>query len=49
MRIDRAARDGVAVIALRRAGHLGCIGDWAEMAAADRSANPGGIENGLVG
>ncbi len=32
--IAKAARHGVAVIALRRAGHLGCIGDWAEMAAA---------------
>ncbi len=31
--IAKAARNGVAVIALRRAGHLGCIGDWAEMAA----------------
>ena len=31
--INKAAKHGVAVIALRRAGHLGCIGDWAEMAA----------------
>ncbi len=31
--IDKAKAGGVAVIALRRAGHLGCIGDWAEMAA----------------
>jgi uncharacterized oxidoreductase len=31
--IDRAADHGVAVIALRHAGHLGRIGDWAEMAA----------------
>jgi uncharacterized oxidoreductase len=32
--IDKAAKTGVAVIALRNSGHLGCIGDWAEMAAA---------------
>ncbi|MFQ5959356.1 MAG: Ldh family oxidoreductase, partial [Alphaproteobacteria bacterium] len=31
--IAKAAKHGVAVIALRRAGHLGCIGDWAEIAA----------------
>jgi uncharacterized oxidoreductase len=30
----RAAAHGVATIALRRAGHLGRIGGWAEMAAA---------------
>lgn len=34
MGIDKAARSGVAIIALRRSGHLGRIGDWAEMAAA---------------
>ena len=33
MGIDKAARSGAAVIALRRSGHLGRIGDWAEMAA----------------
>ncbi|RMD63225.1 MAG: Ldh family oxidoreductase [Alphaproteobacteria bacterium] len=32
--IDKARRAGAAVIALRRSGHLGRIGDWAEMAAA---------------
>jgi uncharacterized oxidoreductase len=32
--IDKASRQGVAVIALRNSGHLGRIGDWAEMAAA---------------
>jgi uncharacterized oxidoreductase len=32
--IDKAARQGVAVIALRNSGHLGRIGDWAELAAA---------------
>jgi uncharacterized oxidoreductase len=32
--IDKALANGVAVIALRHAGHLGRIGDWAEMAAA---------------
>jgi uncharacterized oxidoreductase len=30
--IDKAERSGVAVIALRNAGHLGRIGAWAEMA-----------------
>jgi uncharacterized oxidoreductase len=31
--INKAATNGVAVIALRNAGHLGRIGDWPEMAA----------------
>ncbi len=31
--IDKSARHGVAVVALRNSGHLGRIGDWAEMAA----------------
>jgi len=31
--LDKSARHGVAVIALRHAGHLGRIGDWPEMAA----------------
>jgi uncharacterized oxidoreductase len=31
--IDKAARQGVTVVALRNSGHLGRIGDWAEMAA----------------
>ena len=30
--IEKAHRAGAAVIALRRSGHLGRIGDWAEMA-----------------
>ena len=32
--IDKALAGGVALIALRHAGHLGRIGEWAEMAAA---------------
>jgi uncharacterized oxidoreductase len=32
--IDKADRQGVAVVALRNSGHLGRIGDWAEMAAS---------------
>lgn len=32
--IAKAARHGVAVVALRNSGHLGRIGDWALMAAA---------------
>ncbi|MCP5153130.1 MAG: Ldh family oxidoreductase [Ectothiorhodospiraceae bacterium] len=32
--IEKAKRHGVAVTALRNAGHLGRIGDWAERAAA---------------
>ncbi len=32
--IEKARRGGVAVVALRNSGHLGRIGDWAEMAAA---------------
>jgi len=32
--IAKATRAGVAVVALRNSGHLGRIGDWAEMAAA---------------
>jgi uncharacterized oxidoreductase len=31
--IDKSARHGVSVIALRNAGHLGRIGDWPQMAA----------------
>lgn len=31
--IDKARSSGVSVIALRHSGHLGRIGDWAEMAA----------------
>jgi uncharacterized oxidoreductase len=31
--IEKSRRHGVAVIALRNSGHLGRIGDWAEMAA----------------
>src|SRR5207253_6884500 len=35
--IEKAARHGVAVIALRNAGHLGRIGDWpAQVAAAGK-------------
>jgi uncharacterized oxidoreductase len=32
--LDKCAKFGVSVVALRNAGHLGRIGDWAEMAAA---------------
>jgi uncharacterized oxidoreductase len=32
--IAKARRQGVAVVALKNSGHLGRIGDWAEMAAA---------------
>lgn len=32
--IDKARQHGVSIIALRHSGHLGRIGDWAEMAAA---------------
>lgn len=35
MGIDKAARHGVSVVALRNAGHLGRIGDWPEMAARE--------------
>ncbi len=31
--LAKAAKQGVAVVALRNSGHLGRIGDWAEMAA----------------
>ena len=33
--IDKARKHGVSVIALRNSGHLGRIGDWAEMAAGN--------------
>lgn len=33
MGIDKAARSGIALIGLRNCGHLGRVGDWAEMAA----------------
>jgi uncharacterized oxidoreductase len=32
--IDKARRNGIAFIGLRNCGHLGRVGDWAEMAAA---------------
>lgn len=32
--IDKSRKHGVSIIALRNSGHLGRIGDWAEMAAA---------------
>ncbi|MBW3542142.1 MAG: Ldh family oxidoreductase [Planctomycetes bacterium] len=31
--IDKSARHGIAVVALRNSGHLGRIGDWAEIVA----------------
>ena len=39
MGIARAKDHGVAVIALRRSGHLGRVGEWAEMAASDGLAS----------
>jgi len=33
--IDKAKKSGVAVVALRNSGHMGRIGTWAEMAAAE--------------
>jgi uncharacterized oxidoreductase len=33
--LDKAAKSGVAVIALRNTGHIGRVGDWAEMAAVE--------------
>ena len=33
--IAKAAKSGIAMIGLRNCGHLGRVGDWAEMAAAD--------------
>ncbi len=37
--VDKARTHGVGLIGLRRAGHLGRIGDWAEMAAEDGIAS----------
>lgn len=33
--IDKAKKNGIAVVALRNSGHMGRIGTWAEMAAAE--------------
>ena len=33
--MEKAAKNGLSLIALRNSGHLGRIGDWAEMAAAE--------------
>src|SRR5579863_7020064 len=33
--IEKCKRSGLAAVALRNAGHIGRVGDWAEMAAAD--------------
>ncbi|CCD91957.1 putative enzyme [Bradyrhizobium sp. ORS 375] len=33
--IERCKRSGLAALALRNSGHLGRVGDWAEMAAAE--------------
>jgi len=33
--LDKCARFGLSLVALRNAGHLGRIGDWAEMAARE--------------
>jgi uncharacterized oxidoreductase len=32
--IDKCKKNGLAMVALRNAGHIGRVGDWAEMAAA---------------
>jgi uncharacterized oxidoreductase len=32
--VEKAAKSGIAMIGLRNCGHLGRVGDWAEMAAA---------------
>ncbi len=37
--IAKAARAGIALIGLRNCGHLGRVGDWAEMAAAARQVS----------
>ncbi|MBN9586931.1 MAG: malate/lactate/ureidoglycolate dehydrogenase [Afipia sp.] len=34
--IDKCKANGVAVMTLKNSGHLGRVGDWAEMAAAER-------------
>jgi len=48
--IDKAATYGVSLVALRHAGHLGRIGDWAEMAAAAGlvSIHMVNVANGLL-
>src|SRR6201986_860761 len=33
--IDKCKASGLAAVALRNAGHIGRVGDWAEMAAAE--------------
>jgi uncharacterized oxidoreductase len=33
--IDKAKKNGLAAVTLRNAGHIGRVGDWAEMAAAE--------------
>src|ERR1044072_5502173 len=33
--IEKCKKSGLAAIALRNAGHIGRVGDWAEMAAAE--------------
>ena len=33
--ISKAARSGIAMVGLRNCGHLGRVGDWADMAAAE--------------
>ena len=37
--IAKAAQGGIAFIGLRNCGHLGRVGDWAEMAAAERQVS----------
>ena len=39
MGIEKARQHGVSIIALRHSGHLGRIGDWAEMAAAENQVS----------
>src|SRR5258707_4572117 len=35
IRIEKCKKAGLSAVALRNAGHIGRVGDWAEMAAAD--------------
>src|SRR3979411_2523159 len=38
--IEKCKKSGLAAVALRNAGHIGRVGDWAEMAAAE---GPGAV------
>src|SRR5262249_58216136 len=47
--IEKAARHGVAVIALRNSGHLGRIGDWPAQVAAAGLLSPRFVQPTLAG